>query len=71
MNKNFVAYQKLKLSDARKFKAGEYVVVVDGKLFRKGKNLVEILNEAQKRHPQDTPLVAKVPHKGVFIFFYD
>jgi len=71
MNKNFVAYQKLKLSDARKFKAGEYVVIVGGKLFRKGKNLVKILNQAQKKHPQDTPLVTKVPHKGVFAFFYD
>jgi len=68
MNKNFVAYQKLKLSDERKFKAGEYVVIVGGKLFSKGKNLVKILNEAQKRRPQDTPLVTKVPHKGIFIY---
>lgn len=68
MNKNFVAYQKLKLSDARKFKAGEYVVIVGGKLFRKGKNLVKILNEAQKKHPKDIPLISKVPHSGIFIY---
>lgn len=67
MNKNFSAYQKLKLSDERKFKAGEYVVIVGGELFRKGKNLVKILNDAQKKHPQDTPLVTKVPHRSVFI----
>lgn len=71
MNKNFSAYQKLKLSDARRFKAGEYVVIVGGKLFRKGKDLAKILSEANKKYPQDTPLVTKVPHKGVFIFSYD
>ena len=71
MNKNFVAYQKLKLSDERKFKAGEYVVIVGGKLFSKGKNLEKILSDAKKNYPQDTPLVTKVPHKAVFIFSYD
>lgn len=67
MNKNFVAYQKLKFGDERKFKAGEYVVIVGGKLFRKGKNLVKILNEAQKKHPKDIPLISKTPHNGAFI----
>lgn len=71
MNKNFVAYQNLKLSDARKFKAGDYVVIVGGKLFRKGKDLAKILNDAKKDYPQDTPLITKVPHRGVFIFSYD
>lgn len=66
-----MAYQKLKLSDARKFKAGEYVVIVGGKLFSKGKNLAKILSEAQKKYPKDIPLISKVPHKAVFIFPYD
>lgn len=71
MNKNFLAYQKLKLSNSRKFKPGEYVIMVGGKLFKKGKNLSEILEEAKKKYPSETPLIAKVPHKAVFIFFYD
>lgn len=71
MNKNFATYQKLKLSDSRKFKAGDYVVIVDGKLFRKGKDLAKILSDAKRSYPQDTPLVTKVPRRGVFIFFYD
>ncbi len=71
MNKNFLAYQKLKLSNNRRFKPGEYIVVVGGKFFKNGKNLPQILNEAKKKYPSDTPLVSKVPHKAVFIFFYD
>jgi hypothetical protein len=71
MNKNFLAYQKLELSNIRKFKPGEYIVVVGGKLFRKGKNLSKILDQAKKKYPSETPLIAKVPQKAVFIFFYD
>ena len=67
MNKNFVAYQKLKLSDAHKFKAGEYVVIAGGKLFRKGEDLAKILSKAQKKYPKDTPLVTKVPRRTLFI----
>ena len=54
MNKNFLAYQKLKLSNSRKFKPGEYVVMVGGKLFKKGKNLANILDEAKRRIFFDT-----------------
>lgn len=71
MNKNFQAFQKLRLSNSRKFRPGEYIIVVGGKLFKKGKNLAKILDEAKKRYPSETPLIAKVPQKAVFVFFYD
>lgn len=71
MNKNYLAFQKLRLSNNRRFKPGEYIIVVGGKLFKKGKNLAKILNEAKKKHPSETPLIAKVPKKAVFVFFYD
>jgi len=68
MNKNFQAYQKLNLLNKKRFKPGEYVVVVGGKLFRKGRQLEKFLTEARKNYPKETPLVAKVPQPGTFIF---
>lgn len=68
MNKNFQAYQKLNLLDQRRFKPGDYVVIAGGKLFRKGKSLEKFLAEARSKHPQEVPLVTKVPQRGTFVF---
>lgn len=70
MSKNFQAYQKLNLSNQKRFKAGEYVVVAGGKLFRKGKELEKFLAEARRKYPREAPLVAKVPQPGTFIFIF-
>lgn len=70
MNKNFLAYQKLKLTDERRFKPGEYVVIIGGKVFDRGKTLEKFLDKARKKYPNEIPLVAKVPQKGVFIFIW-
>lgn len=70
MNKNFQAYQKLDLFDRKRFKPGEYVIFVGGKLFRKGKELEKILASARTKYPQETPLVAKVPQRGTFVFIF-
>lgn len=70
MNKNFLVYQGLKLTDERRFKPGEYVVIAGGKVFRRGKTLEKYLRQARKKYPGEIPLVAKVPQKGVFIFFW-
>ena len=68
MNKNFQAYQKLNLFNQRRFKPGAYIVFVKGKLFRQGKELGKILTAAKSKYPQETPLVAKVPQRGTFVF---
>ena len=68
INKNFQAYQRLNLFNQRRFKPGEYLVLVKGKLFLQGKELGEILRAAKSKYPQETPLVAKVPQRGTFVF---
>ena len=70
MNKNFQAYQKLNLLNQKRFRPGEYVVIAGGKLFRKGKELEKFLTEARKDYPKETPLVAKIPQPGTFIFIF-
>lgn len=69
MNKNLALFNKLKLNDSRKFKPGEYIVIADGKLFKKGMALEKFLAEARQKYPHETPFVAKVPQKAVFVFF--
>lgn len=68
MNRNFQAYQKLNLLNQKRFNPGEYVVIVGGKLFRKGRELEKFLAEARRKHPKELPLVTKVPQRGTFIF---
>lgn len=68
MNKNFQAYQRLDLFNQKRFTPGDYLVIAGGKLFRKGKQLEKYLTEARKKNPHEVPLVAKVPHRGTFVF---
>lgn len=55
-SKNLNAYLKL---DRRKY-AGEYVVLVNGKLVNHGPNLEEMVDEVRRKNPGVTPFVTKV-----------
>ena len=61
-------YQAFLKMDLSKAKPEEYVVLVDGKMFGKGKNLVRIVNRARKMFPKQVPFVAKIPPKGLLVY---
>lgn len=63
MSKNLQTY--LRLNKAR-YKH-QYVVLVDGKLVAKGKDIEKILSRVQKSHPRKVPFVAKVPGNEVLV----
>ena len=63
MSKNLDAY--LRLNKAR-YKE-QYVVLVDGKLVAKGKDIVKILKRVHKTYPRQVPFVAKVPGDKVLV----
>ena len=63
MSKNLEAY--LRLNKAR-YKH-QYVVLVDGKLVAKGKDIEKILKKVRKSHPRKVPFVAKVPGNEVLV----
>ena len=55
MTKNFASYLKFNES---KYK-GKYLVFVKGKLFKAGKNLLKIIEEAKIRYPKEIPLITR------------
>lgn len=63
MSKNLEAY--LRLNKAR-YK-DQYVVLVDGKLVAKGKDIEKILTRVHKSYPRKVPFVAKVPGNQVLV----
>jgi len=63
-NKNYQAFLKSDLSKAR---PGQYVVFIDGKLFKKGIAIEKILREAREKYPTKTPFVSKMPERGTLV----
>ena len=63
MSKNSEAY--LRMNKAR-YK-DLYVVLVDGKLVAKGKEIEKILRKVRKTYPHRVPFVAKVPGDEVLV----
>lgn len=63
-SKNYKSFLKMDLSKTR---PGQYVVLVNGKLFKKGKNVQKMLHEAEREYPGETPFIAKMPPKGVLV----
>lgn len=63
MSKNLEGY--LRLNKAR-YK-NQYVVLVDGKLVGKGKDIERILRRVHKSYPRKVPFVAKVPGDEVLV----
>ena len=63
--KNYNAFIRL---DTRKY-TDQYVVMVDGKVVRSGKDIERLLKEVRKKYPSKLPFVAKVPKRGVLVLF--
>ena len=63
--KNYKAFLRL---DEKKFR-GKYVVFVKGKLFKAGKNIIQILKGAKHQFPNDIPFIAKVPAGGMMVLW--
>ena len=70
MSKNFKAFLNLDLSDNRKFKPGDYVVFMDGKVFQKGVDIERMLKEAKTKFPKKTPFVTIVPEPRMMVLFF-
>ncbi len=63
MNKNLQAYLKLESKGSE----GKYVVLVEGEVVAKGKDLVRMLARVRRQYPGKVPCVAKVPEEGTMI----
>ncbi len=63
MSRNLEAYLRLKKARYRE----QYLVLVDGKLVGKGKDIEKILRRVQKSYPRKVPFVAKVPGDEVLV----
>ena len=63
MSKNLEAYLKL---NKAKYKQ-QYVVLVDGKLVAKGRDIEKILKRVHRAYPRKVPFVAKVPRDEVLV----
>ncbi len=63
MSRNLEAYLRLKKARYRE----QYLVLVDGKLVGKGKDIEKILRRVQKSYPHKVPFVAKVPGDEVLV----
>jgi len=63
MSKNLEAYLKL---NKAKYKQ-QYVVLVDGKLVAKGRDIEKILKRVHRAYPRKVPFVAKVARDEVLV----
>ena len=63
MSKNLQTYLRL---DKARYK-NQYVVLVDGEVVAKGKDIEKILERVQKSYPRKVPFVAKVPGDEVLV----
>lgn len=63
MSKNLQAYLRLNKSRYK----DQYIVLVDGKLVARGKDIEKILKRVQKSYPRRVPFVAKVPGNEVLV----
>ena len=63
MSKNLEAYLRL---NKTRYK-DQYVVLVDGKLVARGKEIETILKKVRKSYPRRVPFVAKVPGDEVLV----
>lgn len=63
MSKNLQAYLRLNKSRYK----DQYIVLVDGKLVARGKDIEKILKRVQKSYPRRVPFVARVPGNEVLV----
>jgi len=58
--KNYGVLEKLNLS---KFKVGQYLMLIDGKIVKKGWIIDKMLKSVHKKYPEKTPLIFRVQPK--------
>jgi len=63
MTKNFEAYFKIDRTGLE----NKYVVIVNGDIVAKGKDIENMLETVRKKFPNETPFVAKVPDERMLI----
>lgn len=63
MSKDFDAYLKL---DKRGLE-NKYVIIVNGEVVAKGKNIEDILDKVKQKYPHEIPFIVKVPDERMLI----
>jgi hypothetical protein len=63
VTKNFEAYVKLDKTGLE----NKYVVIVDGKVVVKGRDIENMLERVRQKYPDEIPFVAKVPDERMLI----
>ncbi|MCL0053294.1 DUF5678 domain-containing protein [Dehalococcoidales bacterium] len=63
MGKNFDAYIALDKTDLE----NKYVIIVDGEVVAKGKDIEEMLDRVRQEYPHERPFVAKVPEERILV----
>lgn len=61
--KNIKAYLNLDTTNL----ANKYVIIVNGKVVAKGRDIEEMLKRVTKKYPDEIPFIAKVPPKQMLI----
>ncbi|MDA2922781.1 DUF5678 domain-containing protein [Patescibacteria group bacterium AH-259-L07] len=63
LSKNFQAFTEL---DRVKY-LDNYIIMIDGKVRFSGKDIRKMLQQAKKKYPRKTPLIAKIPKEEVMV----
>jgi len=63
MTKNFETYLRLDKTDLE----NKYVVIINGEIVAKGKDIENMLEKVRRKYPHEMPFVAKVPDERMLI----
>ena len=66
-SKEFEFYVKADLSEY----AGKYVAIVEDRVVASGENAKEVMEEAKRKCPDQTPLLAKIPREETLILWFE
>ena len=66
MTKNFDAFIRLPKAAQKKYE-GQYIVMIDGRIIKHGKEIDKMLPLVQKNYPKKIPLVTKIPKAEAII----
>ena len=65
MSKNFEAFLRL----SKKGLENKYVIIINGTVVAKGKDIEKMLNRVKRKYPHETPFVAKIPDESMLILW--
>jgi len=60
--RNYSVLEKLNLS---RFKEGQYLMLIDGKIVKKGWVINKMIESVRKKYPEKTPLIFRVQPKQI------